>query len=112
VEPMHVEVSEDRGWTVVVVSGVVDVASAPQLDQTLQEAQFAGSARVLVDLDRVELLDSFGLGVLVGAHKRARSHDGELAVLVTRERIRTVLTLAGLDATLRLVADADEVLDA
>jgi anti-sigma B factor antagonist len=112
VEPMRVRTDEQRGWTVVTVRGVVDVASAPALRQVLQEAQFAGSTRVLVDLDEVELLDSFGLGVLVGAHKRARTHDGELAVLVTRERLRHLFEVSGLDATLHLVADPGEVLDA
>ncbi|MEX1163524.1 MAG: STAS domain-containing protein [Nitriliruptor sp.] len=107
---MHVHVVEDRGWTVVIVRGVVDVASAPELLQTLQEVQFGGSGRILVDLDQVELLDSYGIGVLVDAHKRARSHDSRLVVLVTRERLRHVLERAGLDAMLQLVAEADEVL--
>jgi anti-sigma B factor antagonist len=112
VGPMRVRSEERRGWTVVTVRGVVDVASAPELRQVLQEAQYAGSTRVLVDLDEVELLDSFGIGVLVGAHKRARTHDGELAILVTRERLRQLFVVTGLDATLHLVADPDEVLDA
>lgn len=111
-EPMHVRRREDRGWTVVSVRGVIDVAAAPELRQTLQEVQFGGAARVLVDLREVELIDSFGLGVLVGARKRASSRDGELAVLVTSDRLRHVFELTGLDASLRLVADADEVLDA
>ncbi|MEX1177929.1 MAG: STAS domain-containing protein [Nitriliruptor sp.] len=107
---MHVQVGEDRGWSVVSVRGVVDVATAPDLRQRLQEVQFAGATTVLVDLDRVELLDSFGVGVLVDAHKRARSLGGQLAVLVTRERLRRVFSLAGLDVTLDLIADAEEVL--
>lgn len=111
-EPIEVRVHEERGWTVVSVRGVVDVASALELDQVLQEAQFGGSTKVLLDLDEIELLDSFGLSVVLSAHKRARSHDAELAVLVTRERIREVIVLAGLDRTLHLVADADEVDDA
>jgi anti-sigma B factor antagonist len=112
VEPMHVRHREHRGWTVVTVRGVVDVAAAPDLRQILQEVQFSGSTRVLVDLTDVELIDSFGLGVLVGARKRAVSHDGELALVVTNPRLLHVLELTGLDTTLRVVADAEDVLDA
>jgi anti-sigma B factor antagonist len=112
VSPLRVTLDEDRGWTVVLVDGVVDVATAPQLRQTLQEAQFGGGARVLVDLDRVELLDSFGLGVLVGALKRARTHGGELRVRVTRERLRQVFAVTGLDASFRLVTDREEAVAA
>lgn len=111
-EPMHVRRRDDRGWTVLAVRGVIDVAAAPDLRQTLQEVQFGGAARVLLDLTEVELIDSFGLGVLVGARKRARAQDGDLAVVVTSERLRHVFELTGLDVTLRVVADADEVLGA
>lgn len=111
-EPMHVRLREDRGWTVVAIRGVIDVAAAPELRQTLQEVQFGGNGRVLVDLTEVELVDSFGLGVLVGARKRAQARDGELAVVVTSERLRHVFELTGLDTTLRLVADPEDVLDA
>jgi anti-sigma B factor antagonist len=112
VEPMHVDQREDRGWTVVRVRGVVDVAAAPRLREVLQAAQFSGSVRVVVDLTEVELLDSFGLGVLVGARKRAVSHDGELAVVVTNPRLQHVFELTGLAATLQVVPSLDEVLDA
>ena len=110
--PMHLTVREDRGWTVVEVDGVVDVASAPELRSALQQVQVDGTARVLVDLDRVELLDSFGLGVLVGALKRARTGEGDLAVVVTRARLQRVFEVTGLDAVFRLVADAGEVVGA
>ncbi len=110
--PMRVQRRDERGWCILAVRGVIDVASAPALRQTLQEVQFGGDARVLVDLREVELIDSFGLGVLVGARKRAASHGGELAVVVTNDRVRHVFEVTGLDTSLQLVADPDDVLDA
>lgn len=111
-DPMRLHVAEQDGWHVVDVVGVVDVQTAPRLRETLQEVQFGRGSRVLVDLDGVELLDSFGLGVLVGALKRSRTHGGQLAVVVTRERLTRVFEVTGLDATFRLVASRDEVLGA
>lgn len=111
-EPMHVRHREHRGWTVVTVRGVVDVAAAPDLRQVLQEVQFTGSRKVLLDLGEVELIDSFGLGVLVGARKRAVSHEGELVLLVRNPRLLHVLELTGLDTAFRVVADPEDVLDA
>lgn len=109
---MQLKVREARGWHVIDVVGVVDVQTAPELEETLQSVQFGRGTRLLVDLDRVELLDSFGLGVLVGVQKRARTHGGELALVVTRERLRRVLEVAGLDGAFHVVGSADEVLDA
>lgn len=109
---MQLEVREDRDWHVVDIVGVVDVQTAPQLRETLQSVQFGRGSHLLVDLDRVELLDSFGLGVLVDAQKRARAHGGEVALVITRERLRRVLEGAGLEGAFRVVGSADEVHDA
>jgi anti-sigma B factor antagonist len=110
VELLTVDASERDGWTVVVARGQLDVATAPGFRQDLLEAQYGGSSRVVVDLDGVEFLDSMGLGVLVGALKRARTHDGELVIACSRERLRHLFELTGLDQVLRLVSTVDDVL--
>lgn len=102
---------EDRGWTVVTAVGQLDVATAPGFRQTLQEAQFGGATKVAVDLDGVEFLDSFGLGVLVGGLRRARTHGGGFALVSTRPRLRHLLQVSGLDAAFIVVDHLDDVLD-
>lgn len=111
-ELLQVTCREDRGWTVVVAGGQLDVATAPRFRQTLIEAQYGGATDVLVDIDGIEFVDSFGLGVLVGAHKRARTHDAKLVVVCARDRTLQLFALAGVDAVLRVVADQAAVLDA
>ncbi len=97
------------GWTILRIVGQLDVATAPDLRQHLIEAQYGGGRRVALDLDGVEFIDSFGLGVLVGAVRRANSHEGEIVVVCARERVRHVLELAGLDRVLRLLVDVEEL---
>lgn len=109
---MRCTVREDGGWTVVAVTGVVDVATAPDLRSRLHELQVGTGSRVLVDLDAVELVDSFGVGVLLEANTRARAGDGRLVLVVTRERLRRVFDRAGLDTTFELVGTPEEVLGA
>jgi anti-sigma B factor antagonist len=111
VELLQAQTREERGWTLVTAEGQLDVATAPRFRQVLVEAQYGGSTRLLVDLDGVEFLDSFGLGVLVGAQKRARTHAGELVIVCTHERLRHLFEVTGLDGLLRIVDDAEQVLD-
>jgi anti-sigma B factor antagonist len=109
VELLSLRTIERGGWTVVTAAGQLDVATAPDFRQALVEAQYGGSTRVVVDLDGVEFLDSMGLGVLVGALKRARTHDGELVIACRRERLLHLLSLTRLDEVLRVVPSVDAV---
>jgi anti-sigma B factor antagonist len=103
VELLSVSSYERSGWTVIAASGQLDVATAPGFRQTLLEAQYGGGARVALDLSELEFLDSFGLGVVVGGVKRARVHDGELAVVCPAGRIRHVFEVTGVERLLPLV---------
>ena len=55
-----------------------------------------GNYHLVVDMERVEFLDSTGLGVLVGGLKRVRAHDGSLDLVCTQERILKIFRITGL----------------
>ena len=104
---MRTEVSEIAGWTVVNVWGELDVATSPSLRETLIRLVGEGSNRLILDLDGVDFLDSTGLGVLVGALKRVRTHEGELALVCTQPRILKVFEITGLDKAVPLLPTLD-----
>lgn len=56
---------------VLAVSGVVDMLTAPALDEAITTALGKAPAALVVDLSDVEFLASAGMGVLVAAHDRA-----------------------------------------
>jgi len=64
----------------------------------------------VLDLSGLEFLDSMGLGVLVGALKRARSHDGQLVLAAVPERIAQLLQLVGLDEVFTVVGRVEDAL--
>jgi len=78
----------DAGWTVLTVSGEIDIATAPSLRERLHALLAEGKRQIVVDLDDVGFLDSTALGVLVGVLKRARSEDGEVRIVCTQPRVR------------------------
>jgi len=91
------EVDESRPpYTVLAVTGEVDVYTAPRLRERLVELASEGKRQIVVDLEGVEFLDSTGLGVLVGGLKRLRSHDGDLELVCTQARILKVFEITGL----------------
>lgn len=95
-------------FTVVAVSGEVDVVSAPTLRQLLNEAISEGGSRLVVDLTDVPFLDSTGLGVLVGRLKTVRQQEGELRLVISSDRLLRNFSITGLDKVFRIFPTAEE----
>lgn len=93
--------------TVLEVGGEVDVYTAPRLRERLIELIDAGARRVVVDLGRVDFLDSTGLGVLVGALKRLRSAGGSFALVCDKEPLLKIFRITALDQVFPLHATVD-----
>lgn len=105
---ISVDTHERDGWTVIAASGELDVVSAPELRSSIVQVVSNGSTDVVLDLSGVVFIDSFGLGVLVGAVKRIQAHDGNLRVVIGEARVRAVLELTGLDRVLDLRDSLDD----
>jgi anti-sigma B factor antagonist len=99
-EETHVDLSLDTrtedDHTIVEVAGEIDVYTAPKLREALIDLVNAGKHHIVVDVERVEFLDSTGLGVLVGGLKRVRAHNGSLRVVCTQERLLKIFRITGL----------------
>ena len=97
-------------FTIVTVSGELDVFTSPRLRETLVEIVEAGARHLIVDLSGVEFLDSTGLGVLVGIHHRLQAHDGTLSFVGPGERLRRVFRVTRLDKLFEIHPSLDEAL--
>src|SRR5260370_37455534 len=62
------------GIEVVDVGGEIDIYTAPRLRELLIDLVSKRSYQLVVNLDKVEFLDSTRLGVLVGGLRRAQAH--------------------------------------
>lgn len=105
-----VHAHEQAPWTVLTVAGELDVAGAPELRQHVMTAVRKGSHRLVLDLTGVDFIDSFGIGVLVGALKRARLLDGDLLLVVPEPRVRRVLEICDLDRVFTLFRTLEEAI--
>lgn len=109
---LGLDVSENNGATVLTVGGEVDVYTAPRLRERLVELASEGRYKIVVDLEKVEFLDSTGLGVLVGGLKRLRSHDGDLLLVCTQHRILKVFEITGLTKVFSIFDSVDAAVKA
>jgi anti-sigma B factor antagonist len=97
---------------VVAVGGEIDVYTAPKLRERLVELINSGHYHLVINLEGVDFLDSTGLGVLVGALKRVRSHQGSLRLVCTQERLLKIFRITGLAKVFPIYDTVDEAAQA
>lgn len=98
VEQMSVEASQHGAAVVVAVSGELDLATGPALQQALLGALLHRPQRVVVDLEKLTYLDSIGLGLLVSFQRRTAA-DGVATVLICSDpHCRKIFAVTGLDS--------------
>src|SRR5690606_29654266 len=98
--------------TIVEVEGEIDGYTAPRLRELLIDLVNTGNFHLLVNMEKVDFLDSTGLGVLVGGLKRVRAHDGSLELVCTQERILKIFRITGLTKVFGIYASVDEAKEA
>jgi anti-sigma B factor antagonist len=86
---------EARG-VVLALSGELDVVSAPELEQHLNEALAEPHARVTLDLSELAFVDSAGVSVLIKAKQDAESNGRTLVLGRATEQVHRVFALVGL----------------
>jgi anti-sigma B factor antagonist len=84
------------GYTVVAISGDLDIARVPALREQLLALLGPHASRIVIDLSGVTFCDASGLAVLVGVGRRARLLDGVLRLVAPAPPVATVLRLTGL----------------
>jgi anti-sigma B factor antagonist len=104
------ETTSREPWTVLTVGGEIDAYTSPQLRTRLRDLIDRGSRDVLVDLEGVGFMDSTGLGVLVGALKRLREHEGRMALVCTQPPLLRILRITGLDQEFPMYESLDRAI--
>jgi anti-sigma B factor antagonist len=97
---------------VVQLSGWIEIASAPQLRDTLISLIDDGHLHLVVDLSEVVFLDSTGLGVLIGLLHRLRSRDGSLVLAGAKDRVYKVFHTTQLTKVLTFTDTVDDAMTA
>lgn len=101
-----------EGVEVLVLEGRIDIFTAPMFVKTLTQVLVPGCAGAVLDIDGVDFLDSTGLGLLVGALKRARQNDVPLRLVCTHIQILDLFRIVGLTKTFRIHPSAEHAVAA
>lgn len=101
-EPSEVSVTVDPEGSKVCVRGRLDVTTVADVREVLHAAVDHGVGDLHVDLTHLELVDATGLGLLLGAHRRAGRLGRRLVLHAVPARVHRLLLATRLDRVLTL----------
>jgi anti-sigma B factor antagonist len=79
------------------IEGEVDIYTAQKFKEKLYNAVDAADKDLAIDCDKLNYIDSTGLGIFVGALKKARMADKNIHLLNVRGNIKKLFIITGLD---------------
>ncbi len=107
----RLEVRNQGHSTVITVSGELDLASSPALQEELDRVAASESQLLIIDLRDLDFMDSTGLSVLVRAHQRIEEQGRQLAMVKGPQQVQRLLNLTGVADRLRLIDSPEELLN-
>ena len=90
---LTIESSRQEDVVFLALVGELDLASAPHFEQELESALATGPNRVVLDLRRLEFMDSSGLQALLRAHERGNLDGHVLSLRPGPHQVQRVFEL-------------------
>ncbi|MGW0805006.1 STAS domain-containing protein [Nonomuraea sp. NPDC002799] len=87
----------------------LDAGTSAGVRERLHKALDSGDDDLILDLSELEMIDATGLGVLVGAHRRALSGQRRLVLRGVPPRIMRILAVTRLNRVLHVEVPAAAV---
>jgi len=101
------EAAQNRGVSVLRVSGYVDTTTSPDLERRLQSLLRDKRYHVVVDLAHVEYISSAGWGIFISEIREIREQGGDLKLAGMIPDVREVFDLLEFENILQSYPDAD-----
>ena len=107
--PLEITTEESEGQTRVALAGELDIASTPEFEQGLARVEANAPEVLLLDLRKVEFIDSTGLRAVIAADERARSAGRRFVIIRGTPAVERVLSVTQLDQRLEIVDEPESV---
>jgi anti-anti-sigma factor len=108
---------EQGEWTVLSVTGELDLVTSPVLRARVHDAVAEGRHSLVLDLSEVYFCDSSGVGVLIASRRLIRSCRGELRLILPAQgaadgsHVNRVLGALGVRRLFEVHPDLDSATD-
>ena len=108
---LQINVRSERNVAIVDLTGEVDAYTSTRFRETMVELIDAGAVNLIIVMNKVEYIDSSGLGALVGGLKRASEREGRIVIVCKNPQVKKVFEITGLERVFPLCQTEDEAVE-
>jgi len=106
---LNIEVRERADRAILVLVGECDLANADRLEQAIESPAVTSKPMIVLDLERLEFMDSSGLRTILAGADGAAARGQRFAVTAPSEQVQRLLEVTGAAKRLTLLSASDEV---
>jgi len=105
------QLTEKEGTAVLTMEGrLVDKAEAVEVSLEVEEALGKGTKRFVIDLAKLEYMNSTGLNILINLMNKTRNLGGDAVITGATPRIQSLFTVTKLHTVFTMKATTAEAL--
>lgn len=102
---LDLETQHDNGYVRIVLTGELDISSASTVEEELTRLEAEELGLIVLDLRKLDFMDSTGLRLIVSADARARDASRRLVLVRGPEAVQRIFDITRLDERLEIVDD-------
>lgn len=108
---MNINITETSkgGIGIIVLGGTLDALACPEFRAS--QAISDPGRTVVIDLERLDFIDSSGLGALVGAARKKRERQCDMMLACMNDKVRRVFEITNAQKLFHIFDDADAAVD-
>ncbi|HMA99918.1 MAG TPA: STAS domain-containing protein [Spirochaetota bacterium] len=109
---MEILLNEKNDITIIDVKGPVDLYHSGKLKDAIEKKISEGGRKFIINLEKVEYIDSSGIGSLISSMQNLKKVSGSLALLKLTEPVEKVFKLTRLDGFFKIYKSEEEAVSA
>ncbi|MBI2944386.1 MAG: STAS domain-containing protein [Candidatus Wallbacteria bacterium] len=108
---LGIEVVDRNNVKLIRVNGNIGTENSADFREKLLGAIEDGISQIVLDVERMNYINSMGIGAMVDAYNRVKQTDGALALVNPSKELAQLLKILRLDKLFKYVATYDEALE-
>lgn len=91
-----IQLDETTKPPILAIAGEIDIYTCPKLNKSLTDAIDKGHTTLVIDLTKVQYIDSTGLGNIAHIAKKVDLKNGLLHIICDKPQIKKIFEISGL----------------